>query len=87
MKIKNVEIYELEIPFSKFVGENGILSNDFPIQRQVFDFCIVKVETDTGLVGWGDAFAYECRRSVSECIRHMIVPKIIGKNPLDVKAD
>ena len=85
MKIKNVEIYELEIPFSKFVGENGISSNDFPIQRQVFDFCIVKVETDTGLVGWGDAFAYECRRSVSECIRHMIVPKIIGKNPLDVK--
>ena len=85
MKIKNVEIYELEIPFSKFVGENGISSNDFPIQRQVFDFCVIKVETDTGLVGWGDAFAYECRRSVSECIRHMIVPKIIGKNPLDVE--
>ena len=85
MKIKNVEIYELEIPFSKFVGDNGTSAKGFAIQRQVFDFCIVKIETDTGLIGWGDAFAYECRRSVSECIKHMIAPRIMGKNPLDVK--
>ena len=86
MKIENVKIYELEIPFTKFVGDNsGVVSRGFPIQRQVFDSCIIKISTDNGLVGWGSAFAYECRRSVAECIRHMIVPKIIGKNPLHVK--
>ena len=43
MKIKNIEIYELEIPFSKFVGDNGTSAKGFAIQRQVFDFCIVKM--------------------------------------------
>ena len=86
MKIENVKIYELEIPFTKFVGDNsGVVSRGFPIQRQVFDSCIIKISTYNGVVGWGSAFAYECRRSVAECIRHMIVPKIIGKNPLHVK--
>ncbi len=85
MKIDNVEIFELEIPFSKVVGDHKGYSSDFPIQKQVFDSCVVKIETDNGIVGWGDAFAYGCRRSVSECIKHMIVPKVLGKNPLDAK--
>ena len=85
MKITNIETFELEIPFSIGVDYKKELSSDFPIQKQVFDSCIVKVETDNGIVGWGDAFAYGCRRAVAECINHMIIPKVLGKNPLDAQ--
>ena len=85
MKISNVKIYELEIPFSKGIGNNDNSSSDFPIQKQVFDSCIIRVETDNGFVGWGDAFAYGCRRSVAECIKHMIVPRVLGRSPLEAK--
>ena len=48
MKIENVNIYELEILFTNFVGDNSGVSRGFPIQRQVFDSCIIKISTDNG---------------------------------------
>ena len=46
---------------------------------------MVKVETDVGIVGWGDAFSFHCRRVVAEAINTMVKPHLIGKNPLDVQ--
>jgi D-galactarolactone cycloisomerase len=44
----------------------------------------VRVETDAGLVGWGEAFSYSCRRAVSAAVRDMIAPLAIGKDASDI---
>jgi len=44
----------------------------------------VRVETDSGLVGWGEAFSYSCRRAVVAAVRDMIAPLAIGKEATDI---
>ena len=81
MRIKNIEVIELEMPFSRGCekqGEVGFLN------WGKLDFCLIKVETDSGLIGWGDAFCFQCRRPVAEAITHMVAPRVIGKDALDV---
>jgi L-alanine-DL-glutamate epimerase and related enzymes of enolase superfamily len=48
------------------------------------DFCLGKVETSSGITGWGDAFSFQCRRPVAEALKHMVIPRVIGKDALDV---
>ncbi len=43
------------------------------------DMVLVEVVTDTGLTGWGDAFAYACSDAVVAAIRQMIAPRAIGQ--------
>ncbi len=81
MKIVGVEAIELEMPFSRGVSsgrEVGFLN------WGMLDFCLVRVETDTGLVGWGDAFAFQCRKPVAEAVRHMVAPRVLGRDARDV---
>lgn len=81
MKIAAVDVIELEMPFSRGVTpqhEVGFLN------WGMLDFCLVRVETDTGLVGWGDAFAFQCRRPVAEAVRHMVAPRVIGRDTADI---
>ncbi|MDC1067228.1 mandelate racemase/muconate lactonizing enzyme family protein [Alphaproteobacteria bacterium] len=82
MKITNIEVFELKIPFSTGVSKQA--SSNF-LKSDALDFCLVKVETDVGIVGWGDAFSFHCRRAVAEAINTMVKPHLIGKNPLDVQ--
>src|SRR5687768_11705524 len=71
MKISKVEAIPLSIPYTY-----GAQSH-FPHIPKL-DFCLVRVETDDGLVGWGDAFAYNCRTAVTAAVRDMIAPRAIG---------
>ena len=63
MKITRVEAVPLSIPFQHGLGSGRRL-----------DFCLVRVETDAALVGWGDAFAYNCRTTVATAVNDMIAP-------------
>ena len=82
MKITDIQVFELTIPFSR--GVNKKSPSNF-LKADALDFCLVKIETDQGIIGWGDAFAYHCRRPVAEAINHMIKPHLIGKSPLNVQ--
>ena len=82
MKITNVEVFELKIPFS--TGVKNKVSSNF-LKADALDFCLVKVDTDIGITGWGEAFSFHCRRAVAESINTMVKPYLIGKNPLDVQ--
>jgi L-alanine-DL-glutamate epimerase-like enolase superfamily enzyme len=44
----------------------------------------VRVQTDTGLTGWGDAFSYSCRRAVAAAVRDMIAPIAVGRDAADI---
>jgi D-galactarolactone cycloisomerase len=71
MKITKVEVIPLSIPYTY-----GAQSHVPHIPR--LDFCLVRVETDEGIVGWGDAFAYNCRTAVAAAVKDMIAPRAIG---------
>jgi len=53
---------------------------------KALDFCLVRVETDAGLVGWGEAFSYSCRRAVAAAVRDMIAPIAVGKDASRIEA-
>ena len=46
----------------------------------------MRVETDTGLVGWGEAFSYSCRRAVTAAVRDMIAPLAVGRSATEIEA-
>lgn len=80
MKITKVEAIPLSIPFT-YGGEG---SGDHLIKFQALDYCLARVETDDGLVGWGDGFAYNCRNAVATVVRDMIAPLAIGRDASDI---
>ena len=67
MKIARVEALPLSIPFS--YGGAG---------ARELDFCLVRVDTDAGLTGWGEAFSYNCRSAVAAAVNDMIAPLSVG---------
>lgn len=81
MKIAKIEAIELEIPFSRGVEAataKGVI--DWP----KLDFCVVRVVTDEGLVGWGDAFSYRVRKAVAGAVEHTVAPLLIGRDVADI---
>lgn len=79
MKITRVEAVPLSIPFT-YGGSRRLAGADW----RALDFCLVRVETDAGVVGWGDAFAYSCRRAVAAAVNGMIAPLAVGHDAADV---
>ena len=82
MKITTVEPIVLRIPFTDGGAGVGIT----PQRWTMLDMVLVRVETDTGLVGWGEAFAYSCCSAVAAAVRDMIAPLVVGRELDDVAA-
>ncbi len=80
MKITNVEAVPLAIPYHIGEGRAGRIG-----EASRLDFCLVRVETDAGIVGWGEAFSYHCRSAVAAAVRDMIAPLAIGEDALDIE--
>jgi D-galactarolactone cycloisomerase len=75
MKIAKVEAVPLVIPY-QFGGPAHHIAK--------LDFCLVRVQTDDGLIGWGDAFAYNCRSAVAAAVNDMIAPLAVGQEASDI---
>lgn len=75
MKIASIEIIEAIVPFDD--GSSGI--GITPGRWDSLEFVLVRVETDTGLVGWGECFAYSCRAAVATAARTMVAPLLEGR--------
>jgi L-alanine-DL-glutamate epimerase-like enolase superfamily enzyme len=82
MKIRSVDAIELRIPFED--GGSGLGMT--PTRWNAFDMVLVRIEADNGLVGWGEAFAYFCRCSVTELVRELVAPALIGREVGDPAA-
>ena len=80
MRITSVEAIPLKIPFTLGHERSGWSADMF----QTLEMVLVRVETDAGLVGWGDAFAYGCQRAVVAAIEDMIAPKVVGADARDI---
>ena len=63
-------------PQPKFAGE----------PRTSFETLLVKVETDEGFVGWGEAFPHRVWKATRSLIETLIEPACIGADPTDISA-
>lgn len=79
MQITEAEVIRLSVPFEDGGKGEGL----FHKRWRSLDFVLLRLETDTGLVGWGEAFSYSCGKAVSSLTRSAIVPHLIGKDPRD----
>lgn len=75
MRIAKIEVIEAIVPFDDGSGLAGT-----PGRWSTLDQVLVRVETDTGLIGWGDCFAYGCREAVAAAARTMVAPLIVGRD-------
>jgi L-alanine-DL-glutamate epimerase-like enolase superfamily enzyme len=75
MKIVRVEAVPLSIP-CRYGAEGWSLGSG---GWKALDFCLVRVDTDAGLTGWGEAFSYSCRRAVAAAVNDMIAPLVVGR--------
>ena len=82
MIITAVEAVPLAIPF-RYGAEGWKLGSG---GWRALDFCLVRVETDAGVVGWGEAFSYSCRRAVAAAVRDMIAPIAVGREVSELAA-
>ncbi|MEO0797734.1 MAG: mandelate racemase/muconate lactonizing enzyme family protein [Pseudomonadota bacterium] len=75
MQIKSVDAIPLRVPFEDGSAGVGLM----PTKWTHLDFALVRLETDDGLVGWGDAFAYSCLAPTTAAIRDMVRPLVEGQ--------
>lgn len=80
MRITGVEAVPLSIP-CRYGAEGWSLGTG---GWKALDFCLVRVDTDEGLTGWGEAFSYSCRRAVAAALRDMIAPLVAGRDAADI---
>jgi L-alanine-DL-glutamate epimerase-like enolase superfamily enzyme len=79
MRITEAEVIRLSIPFSDGGSGEGL----FPRRWRSLDFVLLRLGTDNGLVGWGEAFSYFCGKAVKGMTRSAVVPHLIGRDPRD----
>jgi len=80
MKITAVKVHVLKSP----LAEPFAFSQGWVTQRSA---TLVEVETDSGLIGWGEAFAQglEPPEIAAAAIAHALAPLVVGANPLDTE--
>ncbi len=67
MRIKSIDTVTLKIPF-------GDLYEGPRAKRRgwtEFDMLLLRVETDNGIVGWGEPVAYNCASAVRAAVTDM----------------
>jgi L-alanine-DL-glutamate epimerase-like enolase superfamily enzyme len=74
MRITDVKAHHIRIPFD--AGAASFRQGASAIAA--LDMVIVEVSTDTGLTGWGDAFAYVCPKTTVTAIEEMVAPQARG---------
>ena len=79
MQITRAEVIRLKVPFSDPGKGEGL----FPGTWNALDFVLLRLETDSGLVGWGEAFSYFCASAVEALTRDTVAPLLVGRDPRD----
>jgi D-galactarolactone cycloisomerase len=77
MKIRSITSYRLRVP----LGDKTFYSSQaaFP-ERNSF---LVRIETDSGNIGWGEGGQYGPAEPVAACVDAVLAPKLIGRDPTE----
>jgi D-galactarolactone cycloisomerase len=80
MKIAKVESISIKVPFNFGGAPTGYGGRNWTTNN----ILLVKVETDSGITGWGEAFCYGCTDAVKGALDSMIAPVVAGKDARDI---
>jgi L-alanine-DL-glutamate epimerase-like enolase superfamily enzyme len=78
VKIARIDTQLIKVPFtfgSKSTEYRGWTTNNI---------LLVRVETDGGLVGWGEAFCYGCGDAVRGALHQTVAPLALGRDARDI---
>ena len=94
MKISSVQAFAIKMEASEPSDENPNLAHygDYYIATDAWtsiysrshETCLVRIETDTGLVGWGEGQAPVSGRAVQAIVEDLCLPVLLGADPFDV---
>jgi len=82
VKIVAVEPIALSVPFDDGGAGTGLM----PQRWSALDVVLVRVRTEEGLTGWGEAFGYFCRRAVVALVADLFAPALVGREFSDPAA-
>ena len=81
MKITRVDSWFIGIPY-----EHGAPKSSLPTAqgRTTQDAVYVRVETDAGIVGWGEAFGFGACQMSHLAVQNVVAPMAIGRDPAGI---
>jgi D-galactarolactone cycloisomerase len=82
VKVERIEAIPLVIPFATRGRLPAWRGKDYG----ALETLLIRVETSDGIVGWGEAFSYNCQQPVLWAVNHMIAPLVIGRDPRHITA-
>jgi D-galactarolactone cycloisomerase len=77
MKVSAVRTTVLRLP----LGKDRFFSSQCPFPER--NSLLVRIDTDDGLVGWGEGGQYGPPEPVAACIDHVLTPRLLGRSPHD----
>jgi D-galactarolactone cycloisomerase len=80
VKIARIDSHSIKVPFTFGGKPTGYGGRNWTTNN----ILLVRVETDSGLVGWGEAFCYGCTDAVRAALHHMIAPIALGQDAGDI---
>jgi L-alanine-DL-glutamate epimerase-like enolase superfamily enzyme len=83
MKIARIEAIPVALPYGHGAPKPRLGMG--PV-RETMDALLVRVETDGGVTGWGEAFGFATTPVTLAAIREALAPLAIGRDPADIAA-
>lgn len=80
MKIVAVQATTLAIPFAYDGPRHNVAGKDWT----TLDILLVRVETESGLVGWGEAFGHGSIPASRAALETLVAPWMIGRDAADI---
>ena len=75
MIIKKIQPITIKIPFNNKNNKIKFHNSDL----NLLEVNLIKVETEDGIIGWGESFGYISWKAVKIAIEDMVAPLLIGK--------
>jgi L-alanine-DL-glutamate epimerase-like enolase superfamily enzyme len=82
MRIAKADVIPLAIPFTDGSPKTDLMPNKWTH----LTMALVRLETDDGIVGWGDGFSYYCHQTTVTALREMVLPLVTGAEIDDIPA-
>ena len=80
MLISKLEAIPVAIPYTHDGPPTGFGGSIW----RTLNYLLIRVETDDGLVGWGEAFGYNCIPATQAAFESMVVPQALGKDASNI---
>ena len=81
MKITRIEPILLNMPLN-LEGHEVPMSGGIP--RREMSALLLRVETDAGITGWGEAFALSGGMATHAALQHIIAPRVVGRDATQI---